>query len=142
MKIILEHIHSIRMLIDFGLVILIWMVQLIIYPGFSYYSNDNLLKWHKIYTPRITMVVAPLMFIQLGIAVYLSVFEFSTVTLIYSILVLSTWFSTFIYFVPLHQKIEKNKDLNVSVSKLITRNWIRTFQWSFIFFYGIYIFTS
>ncbi|SDG85824.1 hypothetical protein [Psychroflexus sediminis] len=142
MNSVLEHIHSIRITIDFGLVVLIWMVQLIIYPGFTFYKDSDLLKWHKYYLPRISFVVAPLMFIQLAIAIYLSVFEFSLLNFIYSLLVLSTWISTFLYFVPLHQKIEDNIDLKISATKLISINWVRTFQWTFIFIYGLFLFTS
>lgn len=142
MNSILEHIHSIRIITDFGLVVLIWMVQLIVYPGFSYYSNNDLLRWHRYYTPKITIVVAPMMFIQMGIAIYLSLFEFSILNLIYFILVLSTWVSTFTYFVPLHQKIEKNRDVRVSSRRLINGNWIRTFQWTFTFVFGLFLLSS
>lgn len=142
MNLSLENIHPLRMLIDFGLVVLIWMVQLIIYPGFSFYENSDLLKWHKKYTPRITVLVAPLMFIQMGIAIYLSVFEFSFLNLSYALLVFSTWISTFIYFVPLHQKIEANQDIKMSVMNLSKGNWVRTFLWTITFIYGFFILSS
>lgn len=142
MNSILEHIHTMRLVIDFGLVVLIWMVQLIVYPGFQFYNDDNLLKWHKYYTPRITVVVAPMMFIQMGIAIYLSLFEFSILNLIYSILVLSTWISTFTYFVPLHQKIERNQDLKDSAKRLTNGNWLRTFQWTSTFVFGLFLLSS
>lgn len=137
MNSILEHLWMIRLLADFGLVVLIWMVQLIVYPGFTFYSEELLLKWHKTYTPRITFIVAPLMFVQVCIALYLCAFDFSIVHLVYLILVISTWISTFIYFVPLHHKIEANRDLKSSANKLTKGNWIRTIQWTFIFIYGV-----
>lgn len=134
---LLDHLSTIRILADFGLVVLIWMVQLIVYPGFLFYSEEDLLKWHSYYTPRITVVVAPLMFVQMGIAIYLSVFEFSLVNLIYLFLVLSTWVSTFAYFVPLHHKIERKVDLKPSAQRLTHGNWLRTFQWTLIFVYSL-----
>ena len=142
MQSVLEHIHAIRMIVDFGLVILIWMVQLIVYPGFSFYKDKDLLKWHSCYTPRITMLVAPLMFIQMGIAAYLLVFDYSLLNLIYTLLILSTWVSTFMYFVPLHQNIERQTALETSVKKLIIGNWLRTFQWTLIFIYGLFLSNS
>jgi uncharacterized membrane protein YqgA involved in biofilm formation len=142
MKLILDHLLDLRLIVDFGLVVLIWMVQLIVYPGFTFYSDKDLLKWHKYYTPRITVVVAPLMFIQMGVAIYLSLFEFSVSNLVYSLLVLSTWVSTFIYFVPLHQKIETNQDLNSSARRLTKGNWVRTFQWTFVFVYSLLFISS
>jgi hypothetical protein len=51
----------IRLLLDFGLVVLIWLVQLVIYPGFKFYSPSNLALWHKIYTGRIGVAVVPMM---------------------------------------------------------------------------------
>jgi hypothetical protein len=142
MKLILDHLLDLRLIVDFGLVVLIWMVQLIVYPGFTFYSDKDLLKWHKYYTPRITVVVAPLMFIQMGVAIYLSLFEFSVSNLVYSLLVLSTWVSTFIYFVPLHQKIETNQDLNSSARRLTKGNWVRTFQWTLVFVYSLFFISS
>jgi uncharacterized membrane protein YqgA involved in biofilm formation len=142
MKLILDHLLDLRLIEDFGLVVLIWMVQLIVYPGFTFYSDKDLLKWHKYYTPRITVVVAPLMFIQMGVAIYLSLFEFSVSNLVYSLLVLSTWVSTFIYFVPLHQKIETNQDLNSSARRLTKGNWVRTFQWTLVFVYSLFFISS
>ena len=137
MNSILEHLTVIRLLADFGLVVLIWMVQLIVYPGFTFYSEDLLLKWHKTYTPRITVIVAPLMFVQVSMAIYLCAFDFLIVHLLYLILILSTWISTFIYFVPLHYKITANKDIKASAKRLAKGNWIRTIQWTFIFIYGV-----
>jgi len=40
-------IPLIRLLFDFGLLVLIWLVQLVIYPSFLYYEQDNLKRWHE-----------------------------------------------------------------------------------------------
>ena len=34
--------HTARTSVDFGLVVLIWLVQLIIYPSFRYYNTAEL----------------------------------------------------------------------------------------------------
>jgi len=142
MNYILEHLNVFRLVVDFGLTVLIWMVQLIIYPGFMFYKTASLLKWHRYYTPRITIVVAPLMFIQLGVSLYHLIFEFGSLHLIYFLLVSSTWLSTFAYFVPLHQKIETDSDPLFSAKKLTSGNWIRTFQWTLIFIFSLIAFSS
>ena len=54
-----------RLLLDFGLCILIWMVQLIVYPSFLFFSDNNLFTWHKTYTKAIALIVMPLMLGQL-----------------------------------------------------------------------------
>ena len=58
-------ISKITLLVDIGLVVLIWMVQLIVYPSFTFYSKENLVNWHQKYTARIAVIVIPLMFLQL-----------------------------------------------------------------------------
>jgi len=59
-----------RLLLDFGLCILIWMVQLIVYPSFLFFSDNNLFTWHKTYTKAIALIVMPLMLGQLSIVIY------------------------------------------------------------------------
>ncbi len=58
----------IRLLLDFGLVVLIWIIQRIVYPGFLHYSTENLVVWHRQYTSRFSAIVIPLMLAQLGIS--------------------------------------------------------------------------
>ena len=58
-------LETIRLICDSGLLILIWMVQLVIYPSFSYYKQEDLFKWHETYTKRIAVIVIPLMLGQL-----------------------------------------------------------------------------
>ena len=56
-----------RIAIDFGLVVLIWLVQLIIYPSFRYMSAEQLAIWHPNYSNLITLFVGPLMLAQVGV---------------------------------------------------------------------------
>ena len=35
-----------RVIIDFGAVVLIWMVQLVVYPSFTYFQKKELMDWH------------------------------------------------------------------------------------------------
>jgi hypothetical protein len=142
MQSLLDHINTFRLIIDFGLVVLIWIVQLIVYPGFLFYEDENLIKWHKVYTPRITLIVAPLMFLQAGVALYLVTIEFSILHLIYTLLVVSTWISTFLFFVPLHQNIENKIHLKSSASKLSKGNMFRAFQWTLVFIFGLICLSS
>jgi hypothetical protein len=63
----IEWLDSLRGHIDFGLFILIWLVQLIIYPSFEFTSSVHFRQWHYRYTGLITIFVAPLMFSQTGL---------------------------------------------------------------------------
>lgn len=76
-----------RLLLDFGLCILIWVVQLIVYPSFAFYNNTQLLKWHKTYTKAIALIVIPLMLGQLGIAIYQVFLAQNSYTLVSIVLV-------------------------------------------------------
>ena len=124
-------------LIDFGLVILIWMVQLVVYPSFKYYPASDLLKWHRAYTSAMTVVVVPLMLAQLILHGWRLYHEVSFDTGWLMLLVVSAWLLTFTIFVPLHHKITANQELPVTLSKLVAYNWSRTVIWSVIFVWGV-----
>ncbi len=122
-----------ELLFDFGLVVLIWLIQLIVYPSFSYYQKNDLVQWHKNYTLRIGYVVMPLMIGQLSIAMVQLVRGFTILGAINLGLILMVWLSTFIHFVPLHNKIAYNILNDEILHKLIIRNWLRTLLWTVIF---------
>ncbi len=142
MKDFFLNIDIIRIIIDFGLFILIWIVQLIIYPSFRFFGRKNLINWHHYYLPKFSMIVAPLMFIQLTIATFIlfSVTEWKL--FVYFILVISTWISTFLYFVPLHRNLTKQINMSESVRRLEKGNWWRALQWSLIFIWSVILVSS
>lgn len=122
-----------RMLFDFGLLVLIWLVQLTIYPAFRFYSKENLIAWHQEYTFGISMVVIPLMFGQL-ITAGLQLFSERTIFTIGSIiLIVLVWASTFTQFVPIHNAISSGAGTETLLEELVSKNWIRTTLWTLIF---------
>ncbi len=131
-----------RLLLDFGLVVLIWLVQLVIYPGFKFYASANLEKWHRSYTPRITIVVLPLMTCQLLLAAYQLWQEINVYTSISLSIIVILWLLTFLIFVPLHQAIDKDPKNPQWPRDLERKNWTRTFLWSALFFYSLFLFVK
>lgn len=126
-------LSSIRILLDFGLMVLIWTVQLVIYPGLCYYKNEDLGKWHKIYTQRIGVIVGPLMIAQLFVAA-LQLWETKNIYTWGSIVIIViTWMLTFLIFVPLHNSVKPDESCEEITSSLVKKNWWRTFLWSFLF---------
>ncbi|MCA0131851.1 hypothetical protein [Winogradskyella alexanderae] len=122
-----------RLIIDFGFMILIWAVQLVIYPSFGFYNETNLIQWHKKYTKRVTVIVLPLMTAQLILAL-IQVFQKLNWYSIVSILIIGVlWLITFKVFVPLHMSIDLEKPEKNVCSKLVNKNWVRTFLWSSLF---------
>ena len=123
--------NSIALLFDTGCFVLIWLVQLVIYPSFGFYETANLKIWHTKYTMAITIVVLPLMSGQL-ITNAIDVFALNHLSIIKFILVLLTWLTTFIIFVPLHNKINRSVKPSAIAQQLVNKNWIRTTLWTVI----------
>ena len=122
-----------RLLLDFGLCILIWMVQLIVYPSFAFYNNTQLLKWHKTYTKAIALIVIPLMLGQLGIAIYQVFLAQNSYTLVSIVLVVFLWGITLLKFAPMHQQISEGNTQIQLLKTLVQTNWIRTIIWTLLF---------
>ncbi len=125
--------ETLSLLIDFGMLVLIWMVQLLIYPGFKYFERRQLIIWHTKYTRNMTYIVMPLMLGQLLLHSYQTYLDVSAAQLIALFLVLINWTLTFTIFVPLHQKISNNRFENTDLQQLERLNWWRTIIWTVIF---------
>ena len=122
-----------RLLFDSGLLVLILMVQLIIYPSFLHYPLKKLITWHNIYTKRIAIVVIPLMLGQLSVSIF-QVYEKQVFdTLSYAIIVLFLWGITLFKFAPMHNIISQGSVNDKFLTKLVRLNWIRTILWILLF---------
>lgn len=121
------------LLFDFGMLVCIWSVQLTIYPSFLYYSEDDLKKWHSVYTSSVFWIVGPLMFGQLAFHSYGLLEQTSLLKWIGIFMVIVSWFLTFGWAVKLHGKIDSEKDPFVPARKLVNMNWYRVITWSLTF---------
>lgn len=122
-----------RLIIDFGTCVLIWVVQLVIYPSFKFYTPHNLISWHRQYTIRITWIVLPLMLSQLVLSIVMLVEALKIYTVVSLILILLLWGLTFVVFVPLHKAIDYSQGNPAISQKLVKYNWIRSVLWSILF---------
>jgi hypothetical protein len=125
-----------RIAVDFGLVVLIWIVQLIIYPSFRYYNPAELAMWHSKYTDLITVIVAPLMFMQVGVVGWELLNRFSWAVALSAALVGLMWASTAFQAVPIHNAIATGDTSAETVARLVQVNWVRTVGWTIIFALG------
>ncbi len=125
-----QHITLLKLSADSGLFVLIWMVQLIIYPSFLHYTSQNLIAWHLKYTKRIAIIVIPLMFTQLIIGFYDIFYQFNALNTMRFLMILLLWIFTFTSFVPLHHKISEGKFDKKLLQLLVQRNWMRTLLWT------------
>lgn len=127
------------LLVDVLMVGVILAVQLVVYPGFQYFSKEELSRWHPIYTRNITVLVAPLMVSQLIGGILWGIWQPGLPSILYTSGILFLWVITFLFFVPLHRRIEKgNADENTFV-QLVRLNWIRTVLWIAVFVWHLYI---
>ncbi len=122
-----------KLLFDFGLLILIWLVQLIIYPSFEYIDKARLSVWHEKYTVLITIVVMPLMIGQVVLHASDLWRSVNTIAVIQAVLISLCWIVTFFGAVPLHNRLQQGILVDRAIIDLIYWNWPRTVLWSLIF---------
>ena len=117
--------------VSWGLLLLIWLVQIIIYPGFERVPSTGFINYHRWYVKRISAVVLPLMICEVIISVgWLMLENYSIYSVIATLLVVIIWLSTFTLQVPVHQKLQSAKD-QACIRRLVNSNWIRTIAWTF-----------
>ena len=126
------NIDIILLLINTALAVLIWMVQLVIYPGFTYYSEAEVKKWHPIYTRKITSLVMPLMLAQLILYLFSILNTPSVGVITIMVLITFNWVITFLVAIPHHIAMDKKQFTWSERKKLININWYRTIAWSLI----------
>jgi hypothetical protein len=119
-------------LASFGLVVLIWLVQIIIYPAFAEIAPDRFTSWHAGYTRAVTWIVAPLMLAQVALLAWLAVVRPSPRVLLAAAMVAVAWIATFALAVPAHDTQASGLDRAV-VARLVAGNWIRTIAWTLAF---------
>ena len=116
--------------ISWGLFILIWLVQLIIYPGFHLITREEFVSYHKWYVLRISSLVLPLMLAELILTVWWILSDdYSAVSVSAGVLVFIVWLSTAVPQVPIHNQLKTGKDAK-RIQRLVATNWIRTAAWS------------
>ena len=127
---------ELRTLVDCGMFILIWMVQLIVYPSFCHISDQALPSWHRTYTQRIGYFVMPMMLAQLILSLT-DLYSMTALTVLDLGLVVATWVLTAWLSVPLHKALAAGSvDPDIRRS-LVRTNLPRTLLWTAIFFLGI-----
>ncbi len=108
---------------------LIWFVQVVHYPLFQGVGQEQFIAYEQAHTRLTTWVVAPVMVMELVLAIGLAVFQLDWFWGIQLGMVILIWASTFLIQVPLHGKLAsgyKQED----AQNLVQTNWIRTFFWT------------
>lgn len=106
---------------------LIWVIQLLHYPSF-HYVDTAFADFHQFHSTRISLIVIPLMILELGSGIFLAIHNPQK----YGLNLLGIgliWLSTFLLSVPLHNQLALVRDSAV-ISQLVLTNWPRTLLWS------------
>ena len=123
---------AIRLSVDTGLFILVWLVQVIIYPSFDYIARERLNYWHRLYTKKILYFVGPLMFVQTGLIAW-QILGDPMVYLADGLLLAGIWINTFLIAIPIHEDIDREGKLGVHLPKLLRVNRWRSWMWTGLF---------
>lgn len=126
------------LIVDFGLVVLVWMTQLVVYPSFTYFNQESLSNWHIKYTGAITVIVLPLMLAQVAFHAYDLYIDYNPLRLIIALLICLVWINTFFFAVPLHQRISDGNNILAAAKSLVNINWYRTALWSTVFLLSLF----
>jgi hypothetical protein len=126
-------------LVNFGMALVIWIVQVIVYPGLARYPAGRLQAWHADYTARISFFVVPLMFTQLGLLAAAAYAGGGATVHAMLAMVLLAWGATFKFSVPLHRRITTGRDPEGAARLLVRTNWPRTVLWTAVFLTGEFL---
>ena len=128
-------ISEIRPLLDFGMVVVLWLVQLVIYPSFLRVAPEALTEWHRCYTFRVSFILIPLLFGQLG-AVGWQAWHGGVADRAALGCLLGCWGLTFGVSVPLHRRLAAGDTATATRQALVRTNWPRTLLWTAVWALG------
>ena len=112
--------------------ILIYLIQILHYPSFHFVDENKFKAFHAFHSKKITLLVAPLMAVELFTVLYSCFKIFSILNISMACAVFGIWLSTAFIQVPLHNQLQYGKDM-ILIQRLVDSNWIRTFLWTFEF---------
>jgi hypothetical protein len=110
---------------------LIWTVQCVHYPIFHRLDIPNFTEHINFHRSAISLLVVPVMSIELGTSVWLA-WSASTSVFLHQTglaVVVLIWLTTFFIQVPLHQELSFERNEN-AIHRLVYTNWLRTFLWT------------
>lgn len=112
---------------------LIWFVQIVHYPLFSWTSPQQFAEFEIAHQKRTTLVVAPPMIVELMTALLLLAIPPAgfprPIAWAGVLLVAIIWLSTLLIQVPQHARLAQGFDTSTHAA-LVRLNWMRTAAWS------------
>lgn len=111
----------------------IWFIQIVHYPLFALVGSGGFPVYEEVHKRLTTIVVGPLMVLELVSSALIPVFSNSTIASLLGwiglILVITLWLTTWFVQVPLHSQLCESYSTETN-RKLVSTNWLRTVVWS------------
>jgi hypothetical protein len=115
----------------FAMAGVIWLVQLVQYPGFARVGAAEFGAFHRHHCQSIGFVVGPLMVLELLTALLLAAAgEPPWFWRVMLGALLSIWLSTALLQGPLHGRLTREGPRPELIRALVRGNWLRTILWS------------
>ncbi|ADE53952.1 hypothetical protein [Coraliomargarita akajimensis] len=122
-----------RWIVDGGLCLLLWWVQLWAYPKIARMEPEPLAEWHPRYVRMMTVVAGSMMVLQLMTVSAQVLFQASLPVFLSMALVAICWLVTFTLSVPCHRSIAEGASTPAVRQRLVRTNWLRTLAWTGVF---------
>jgi hypothetical protein len=130
----LSDLFVFQLVVSASLFGLIWTVQVVVYPGFVRVCPEQFHEAHDEHSRRISLVVGPLMILELFLAFWILLAAGPSVLAVTGLLsVILIWGSTIVISVPIHNQLAavSNQAARLElIDRLVWTNWIRTSLWS------------
>ncbi len=130
---LLELLSVLHVISTLVMVAIIWFVQVVHYPLMAKVGQETFAAYERAHVERISWVVVPAMFVELGTALAILALGSSILSTLEAALGLTLlaviWLSTFLIQVPLHERLSARFDAE-SIGQLVDTNWVRTLAWT------------
>lgn len=117
----------------FSMTGIIWFVQVVHYPLFASVGSEQFTNYEDLHQHLTTLVVAPLMLIELFTAMALPLMipdqPARLISIAALLLILAIFATTAFVQVPIHDKLSSAFSASL-VDRLVFTNWVRTLLWS------------
>lgn len=118
--------------VDAAMAVLIWLVQLIIYPSFRTQQQDGFRRWHRGYTRAMGFIVGPLLLAQLATHAYGLWNGVTTVQIVQAGALVAAIVVTATLSVPCHRALSSRGKDAVVIDRLVSTNGLRTLAWTVV----------
>ncbi len=111
---------------------LIWTIQIVHYPLFTFVGKTEFPEYHMHHSFRISWIVIPVMLMELVSTILLAWMDQSGSkfwNFLGVFFVIVVWLSTFLLSVPEHSILGNGWNQN-SIYRLVATNWVRTIAWT------------